>query len=115
MSFERHVAIRARCAKRWRGANFDAAAAQGNVGAAVAEALGVARPSKDLEGFLSRAFVKAFDEPLDRNPALEFDASRGESWEFHVGLRQPVDDATFARVEKAAREAVASSRGFSLA
>jgi hypothetical protein len=116
MAFRHHLVVRARCLKRWRGANFDAAAAQGNVGAAVAAALGLpVRTSKDLEAFLHKAVVKTYSEGLDPNPAAEFDAAEGEAFEFHVGLRFDADPETLAAVEKAARDAVASSRRFALA
>lgn len=116
MAFRHHLVVRARCTKRWRGANFDAAAAQGNVGAAVAGAMGLpARTSKDLEAFLQKAVVKVYGEGLDPNPAAEFDAAQGEAFEFHVGLRVEVDGETLAAVEKAVRDAVASSRHFVLA
>jgi hypothetical protein len=92
--------VRARCTKAWRGANFDAAAAQGNVGAAVAETLGMrVRTSQELEAFLRRALVKTFELPDER-------------YEFHVGLREPLDAATLANLEGAVRDAVAKSRNF---
>jgi hypothetical protein len=116
MTLRHHLVVRARCQKRWRGANFDAAAAQGNVGAAVAAALGMpARTSKDLEAFLHKAVVKVYSEGLDPNPAAEFDTAEGEDFEFHIGLRFDADAGTLAKVEKAARDAVASSRRFALA
>jgi hypothetical protein len=106
MSFPRHLVVRARCAKRWRGHNFDAAAAEGAVGAAVAHELGLrARTSADLEALLRRAFVRDYETRADE---------AGEDHEFHVGLREAVDDETAARVERAAREAVARSRSFEL-
>jgi hypothetical protein len=114
MQFRHHLVVRARCAKRWRGANFDLAAAQGNVGAAVARALGLSARG-DLASFLERAVVKAYGEGLPANPAEEIDPAAGEAFEFHVGLRVDVDAATLARVERAVREAVASSRHFALA
>lgn len=115
MAFPRHFVVRARCSKRWRGHNFDQAAADGNVGAAVASALGLAvRTSRDLEEFLKRAFVRSYGQGLDANPAAVFDPDEGEAFEFHVGLRASVDDATAARVEAAAKEAVARSRHFRL-
>lgn len=116
MRFPHHLVVKARCTKRWRGANFDAANAEGNVGAAVAGVLGVGvRTSGDLEAFLRRAFVRAYGEGLDPNPAQVFDVGEGEAFEFHVGLREPADAETVARVERAAREAVAKSRSFELA
>jgi hypothetical protein len=116
MTFPRHFVVRARCTKRWRGHNFDAAAAEGSVAAAVAHELGLrVRTSGDLEAFLRRAFVRVYGEGLDPNPAAELDTSIGEAFEFHVGLRADVDDATLARVEQAARDAVSKSRNFRLA
>jgi hypothetical protein len=116
MQFRHHVVVKARCLKRWRGANFDAASAQGNVGAAVAGALGMSvRTSRDLEAFLGKAVVKTYGEGLDPNPALVFDPAVGEAFEFHVGLRVDVDPETLSMIEKAARDAVATSRGFALA
>lgn len=116
MAFPAHVVVAARCTKRWRGHNFDAAAAEGNVGAAVAVALGVpARTTQDLEAFLRRAFVRAYGEGLDPNPAAVFDPAVGERFEFHVGLRDAGDAARAKDVEEAVRRAVAGSRNFVLA
>lgn len=116
IAFPHHFVVKARCAKRWRGHNFAAANAEGNVGAAVAGALGLSvRTTADLEAFLRRAFVKAYGQGLDPNPGAVFDVDEGEAYEFHVGLRAPVDAATLAAVERAARDAVAGSRGFALA
>lgn len=116
MQFRHHVVVKARCAKRWRGANFDAAAAEGNVGAAVAHVLGMSvRTSADLAAFLQQAVVKSYGERLDPNPADEFDPAVGEAYEFHVGLRIDASPELLAAVEHAAREAVATSRRFSLA
>lgn len=116
MAFPQHVIVRARCTKRWRGHNFDAAAAEGAVGAAVAGALGLSvRTIKELEAFYQRAFVRAYGSGLDPNPGAAFDVLEGEDYEFHVGLRAAVDAPTLARVEQAAREAVAKSRNFVLA
>lgn len=114
MTFPRHLVVRARCSKRWRGHNFDQAAAEGNVGAGVADVLGMrVKTTPELTAFLKRCFVRAYGEGLDPNPAAEFDPAVGERFEFHVGLREPVDDATWARIEAAARDAVARSRNFS--
>ena len=116
MSFRHHFVVRARCAKRWRGANFDAAAAEGNVGAAVAAVLGMGvRTSRELTAFLQRAFVRAYGEGLHPNPSDVFDPAVGEAYEFHVGLREDLPPETVAAIEKAAREAVAESKHFSLA
>lgn len=115
MQFRHHVVVHARCTKRWRGANFDQAAADGNVGAAVAAAVGMSvRTSRDLEAFLRRAFVRSYGQGLDPNPAATFDPEEGEAFEFHVGLREDVPPETLAAVEAAAREAVARSRHFTL-
>lgn len=116
MTFPQHAVVRARCTKRWRGHNFDAAATEGAVGAAVANALGLSvRTTPELEAFYKRAFVRAYGSGLDPNPGAAFDVLQGEDYEFHVGLRQAVGEATFARVEAAAREAVAAGRNFVLA
>ena len=116
MTFPHHVVVRARCTKRWRGHNFDAAAAEGAVGAAVARELGVSvRTTRELEAFLKRAFVRAYGSGLDPNPGQAFDVLEGEDYEFHVGLRQAVDEPTRQRVEQAARAAVADARHFVLA
>ena len=113
MVFPQHVVVRARCTKRWRGHNFDAAAAEGSVGAAVAGALGLSvRTTPELEAFYKRAFVRAYGAGLDPNPGAAFDVLVGEDYEFHVGLRVPVAD--LKAIEVAAREAVASSRNFVL-
>jgi len=115
MEFPRHVLVRARCAKRWRGHNFDAAAAEGAVGAAVADMFGMrVKTMPELEAFMRRALVRAYSSGLDSNPATAFDPAMGEAFEFHVGIREPLDDATFARVENVVRDAVAKSRNFSL-
>jgi hypothetical protein len=116
MAFRHHVVVKARCGKRWRGANFDQAAAEGNVGAAVAGVLGMGvRTTRDLEAFLRRAVVKSYGQALDPNPAAPFDPEEGEAFEFHVGLREDVPPETLAALERAAREAVAGSRHFRLA
>lgn len=115
MRFPHHIVVRARCTKRWRGGNFDKAAADGNVGAAVAGVLGLSvRTSSDLQKFYEHAFVRSYGEKLDPNPAAEFDPSQGEAFEFHVGLRAPMSEDEVARVEEAVREAVRSSRHFVL-
>lgn len=115
MSFRHHFVVKARCTKRWRGANFDAAAAEGNVGAAVAGVLGAGvRTSKDLEAFLRRAFVRAYGQGLDPNPSEPFDPAIGEAFEFHVGLREDLPPETVEAVEAAARKAVAESKHFIL-
>lgn len=116
MAFPAHFVVAARGRKRWRGHNFDAAAAEGNVGAALAAALGMpARTTADLEAFLRRVFVRAYGEGLDPNPAAVFDPDAGERFEFHVGLRDPGDAARAKELEEAARRAVAASRNFALA
>lgn len=116
MGFRHHFVVKARCTKRWRGHNFDAAAAEGAVGAAVAKELGLSvRTTPELTEFYKRAFVRAYGAGLDPNPGAAFDVLEGEDYEFHVGLRAPVDEATFARVLDAARGAVAASRNFILA
>lgn len=115
MSFRRHLVVKARCTKRWRGANFDQAAADGNVGAAVAGVLGMGvRTSRDLEAFLRRAFVKSYGQGFDPNPSAVFDPAEGEAFEFHVGLREDFPPETVEAIEKAARDAVAGSRDFVL-
>ena len=116
MAFPAHVVVAARCTKRWRGHNFDAAAAEGNVAAALAAALGVgARTTGDLEALLRRVFVRAYGEGLDANPAATFDPGEGERFEFHVGLRHAEDAARVKELEEAVRRAVAGSRHFVLA
>lgn len=113
MTFPQHVVVKARCTKRWRGHNFDAAAAEGAVGAAVAKVLGLSvRTTAELEAFYRRAFVRCYGSGLDPNPGAAFDVLQGEDYEFHVGLRETVDEKTFAAVEEAAREAVSSARNF---
>ena len=62
-----------------------------------------------------RALVRTYGQSLDANPALVFDPAVGEQIEFHVGIREPMDEATFARLEQAVRESVAKSRNFALA
>lgn len=100
MAFPAHVVVKATCTKEWRGANFDAAAAEGNVGAQVAALLGLrVKTTADLESFLKRAFVRAFD-------------LGGGRFEFHVGLRSGPDAARVAEVQDAATRAVRASRNF---
>ena len=116
MAFPAHVVVAARCRKRWRGHNFDAAAAEGNLAAALAAALGTgARTTQDLEALLRRVFVRAYGEGLDPNPEAVFDPEAGERFEFHVGLRDAADAARVKELEEVARRAVAASRNFSLA
>lgn len=102
MTFPAHVVVRATCGKEWRGANFDAAAAEGNAGAAVGELLGMrVRTTKELEAFLRRAFVRAHD-------------LGGGAFEFHVGLRDPADAPRAGEVREAVARAVKASRNFAL-
>lgn len=113
MAFPQHVVVRARCTRRWRGHNFDAAQAEGAVGAAVARALGMSvRTTPELEAFYQRAYVKAYGEGLDPDPGAAFRVLQGDDFEFHVGLRVAVDEATLARAEEEARAALAASRRF---
>lgn len=115
MRFQHHLVVRARCTKRWRGANFDQAAAEGALGGAVARVLDLpVRSTADLERFYEVAFVRAYGEPLDPNPAAPFDPDEGQAFEFHVGLREGLAAAKLAEVERAARDAVAGSRHFVL-
>lgn len=115
MSFRHHLVVKARCEKRWRGANFDAAAAEGNAGAAVAGVLGMSvRTSRDLEAFLRRAFVRAYGQGKDPNPSAAFDPGEGEDFEFHVGLREDFPPETVEAVAQAVRKAVAGSNRFAL-
>lgn len=115
IAFPHHIVVHARCTKRWRGHNFDAAAAEGAVGAAVADVLGMrVKTTSELEAFMRRALVRTYGQALDPNPALEFDPAVGEAYEFHVGIREALDDSTYARVAQAVREAVGKSRNFSL-
>jgi hypothetical protein len=106
MVFPQHVVIRARCEKRWRGANFDAAVTEAAVGASVANALHArVKTTPELEAFMRRVFVRGYQIATDES---------GEDHEFHVGMRERVDDATFAAVEEGARAAVAAGRHFRL-
>lgn len=116
MSFPHHLVVRARCHKRWRGANFDQAAAEGAVGAAVADVLGMrVKTTPELEAFLRRVFVKSYGEGLDPNPAAAFDPAVGEAFEFHLGVREPLPADQVARIEAAARAAIAATKSFTLA
>ena len=113
MRFPHHVVVRARCTKRWRGANFDQAAADGAVGAAIARALGLGIKSQaELERFYEKAFVRSYAQPLDPNPETPFDPNEGQAFEFHVGLREPAAAEKVVAIERAAREAVAGSKHF---
>jgi len=115
MKFPQHVVVKARCTKRWRGHNFDAAAAEGAVGAAVARSLGLSvRTTPELESFYRRAYVKAYGQGIDPNPGAAFDVLEGEDFEFHVGVRAPVSDELLKVIEQNAREAVVESRHFQL-
>jgi len=115
MSFPQHIVVRARCTKRWRGSNMDAQAAEGNVGAAVAGALGMSvRTSAQLEAFYRKAFVRAYGERRDASAEVA-DVDEGEAYEFHVGLREDVLPDLLVSLEKAVRDAVAGSRSFTLA
>lgn len=113
MSFPQHIVVRARCTRRWRGHNFDAAQAQGSVGAAVARALGIpVKTTPELEAFYKRAYVKCYGEGTEPNPGAAFDVLQGEDFEFHVGLRVAVDEPTRMRIESEARASLAASRHF---
>lgn len=109
-----HLVLRARSARRWRGTNFDAAHAEGALGAAVMRALGL-DPARDFERFAKEAVVAGRREALALNPAERFDVAEGEAWEFHVALRRAVPEDVKAAVGKAAREAVAGARNFEIA
>lgn len=94
---------------------MDAQAAEGNVGAAVAGALGMSvRTSAQLEAFYCKAFVRAYGERRDLAAEVS-DVDEGEAFEFHVGLRERVEAEQLAGLENAVRDAVASSRSFTLA
>lgn len=114
MAFPHHLVVRARCSKRWRGANFDKAAAEGNVGAALAHLWSIdPKTQAGLDALLHRAFVRAYGEGLHPNPAAPFDPSVGEAFEFHVGLRFDAAADERSRVERAVMAAVEASRNFS--
>lgn len=113
MTFPHHLVVRARCAKRWRGANFDAAAAEGNVGAALAARWGIDVRAKDgAERLLQRAFVRAYGERRDPNPAVAYDPAQGEDFEFHVGLRESVSATELDALRAAVVAAIEASRNF---
>lgn len=115
MSFPQHIVLKARCTRRWRGHNFDAAQAEGAVGAAVARALGLSvRTTPELEAFYKRAYVKAYGQGIEPNPGAAYDVLEGEDFEFHVGLRAAVAEDLLKTIEHEAREAVAASRNFAL-
>lgn len=115
MRFPHHLAVKAWCTKRWRGANFDQANAEGAVGAAVAGVLGLpVRSTQDLQRFYEKALVRSYGQALDPNPAETFDPAEGEAFEFHVGIREPLPPERVAELERAVREAVAKSRHFVL-
>lgn len=115
MSFPHHIVVGARCSKRWRGANFDQSAAEGNIGAALARLWGIdARTQEGLVALLERSIVRSYGERRDQNPTATFDPQAGEDFEFHVGLRFAASDDELRRVEQAARDAVAESRHFTL-
>lgn len=116
MAFPHHLVVRARCSKRWRGANFDQAAAEGNVGAALAAHWGIDVRAKDgLEQLLRRAIVRSYGERREENPTWSWDPSIGEAFEFHVGLREPMPEAELAQLRALVEKAVAESRSFSVA
>jgi hypothetical protein len=113
MAFPQHIVVRARCTKLWRGHNFDAAQAQGAVGAAVARVFGLSvKTTPELEALYKRAYVKCYGQGIDPNPGAAFDVIQGEDFEFHIGLRVGIDAETLSRVEQETRAAVASSRHF---
>lgn len=115
MAFPHHLVVRARCAKRWRGANFDQAAAEGNLGAALAAHWGIDVRAKDgLEQLLHRALVRSYGERREENPSWSWDPAVGEAFEFHVGLRAATPPEELARIEALVRRAVAESRNFRL-
>lgn len=109
-----HAVVRARSAKRWRGTNFDAAAAEGAVGAALMRALGLdPGNASDFAEFARVAVVKGVRPRVELNPEERFDPAEGEAWEFHAAVRREVTDADAVR--KALEAAVAGARNFTLA
>lgn len=115
MAFPHHLVVQARCAKRWRGANFDQAAAEGNVGAALAALWGIDVRAKDgVERLLRKAIVRSYGERRDVNPAQRYDPSEGEAFEFHVGLRDAASPDDVDRVQAAVVEAIRESRNFTV-
>lgn len=115
MSFTHHLVVRARCSKRWRGGNFDQAAAEGNIGAALARHWGLdPRTDAGLEALLTRAIIRSYGERRDMNPTWNYDSSEGEDFEFHIGLRFDAPPEEVKQVEDVVRQAVAESRHFSL-
>lgn len=115
MTFTHHLVVPARCSKRWRGANFDQASAEANIGAALARHWNLdPRSQAGLQALFERALVKSYGERRDTNPTHAVDPSEGEEFEFHVGLRVPLDDAALASVRETVEGAVKESRHFSL-
>ncbi len=113
MTFPHHVIVEARCEKKWRGANFDQANAEANVGAALADLWKISpRSQEGLEALLKKAFVRSYGERRDINPTTTFDPEVGEAFEFHVGLRTPTSEEERARIVEAIVGAVQRSRHF---
>jgi hypothetical protein len=114
IAFPHHLVVRARCAKRWRGANFDQAAAEGNVGAALASLWNIDVRAKDgVERLLRKALVRSFGERREVNPTQRYDPAEGEDFEFHIGLREAAAPADVERVRAAVVDAIRGSRNFS--
>lgn len=114
--FAAHVALRAFCSARWRGASFDAQAAKGAIGIATMDALGwSAREPGALDRFQSRVRVEAYraTPPEGLNPEDKFDPSEGEWWELHVGFRDAPPDGVVEKAAALAAEALARARNYS--
>lgn len=116
-TFPAHVAVRALCAARWRGASFDGEQARANVGLAVADALGVnLREPGAVERFTQDVVVRAHRSRTDLNPSAPFEPrAEPEWWEFHVGFVTAVRAEDAERAARAAQQAVDRSRNFSRA
>ncbi len=115
--FADHVALRALCTARWRGASFDAAQARANVGLAVMDALGLdPRDRAAVARFTREVAVESHRTARDPNPPAAFDPTgEPEWWEFHVGFVTPVAADVRERAAAGALMALARSRGFASA
>lgn len=113
--FAEHVVVHARSAIHWRGKSFDAEEVQGAIGLRVMEALGRdAGDPRAMDAFLEETHVEAFrEDPMGVEPWKgEKDREEGEDWEFHLGFRDPVDEADLETVAEAARRAVEGHGNF---
>lgn len=114
-----HFVVRGTCTVRWRGKSFDGDQALGNLGLALMQTLGYP-PSGFLE-FSKRVKVTPFRE-APAEPAttgglvsVAPQDGEGETWEFHVAVRDSIEPISRARLRESARRALDRSRNFKAA